>query len=77
MADITISLDDDLMSELAQVARDERTTEADLVREGIERLLNSRLTGLGIPRFARRLGPLAIAGTRSQQRTTMKSNMKL
>jgi hypothetical protein len=32
MADITISLVDDLVSELAQVARDERTTEADLVR---------------------------------------------
>jgi len=77
MADITISLDDDLMSEVAQVARDERTTEADLVREGIERVLNSRLTGLSIPRFARRLGPLAIAGTRSQQRKAMQSNMKL
>jgi hypothetical protein len=60
MAEITISLDDDLMAELAQVAHDERTTEADLVREGIERLLHSRLTGPGIPRFARRLGPLAI-----------------
>jgi hypothetical protein len=32
MADITISLVDDLVSELAQVARNERTTEADLVR---------------------------------------------
>ena len=34
MAEITISMPDDLMIELAQVARDERTTEADLVREG-------------------------------------------
>jgi metal-responsive CopG/Arc/MetJ family transcriptional regulator len=64
MAEITISLDDDLMAELAQVAHQERTTEADLVREGIERLLHSRLTGPGIPRFARRLGPLAIPENR-------------
>jgi Arc/MetJ-type ribon-helix-helix transcriptional regulator len=61
MAEITISLDDDLRVELAQVARDERTTEADLVREGVERLLHSRLTGPSIPRFARRIGPLAIS----------------
>jgi hypothetical protein len=60
MATITISLDDDLMIELAQVARDERKTENDLVREGVERLLHSRLTGPSVPRFARRLGPLAI-----------------
>lgn len=59
MATITISLDDGLMAELVQVAHDERTTEADLVREGIERLLHSRLTGPSVPRFARRLGPLA------------------
>jgi hypothetical protein len=60
MATMTISLDDQLMAELAQVAHDEHTTEADLVREGIERLLHSRLTGPSVPRFARRLGPLAI-----------------
>lgn len=60
MATVTISLDDDQVIELAQVARDERTTEADLIREGIERLLHSRLTSPRIPRFARRLGPLAI-----------------
>jgi Ribbon-helix-helix protein, copG family len=59
MADITVSLDDDLMGELAQMARDEHTTEADLVREGVERLIHSRLTGPDIPLFARRLGPLA------------------
>jgi hypothetical protein len=60
MAEITISLGDDLMVELAQMARLEDTTEADLEREGIERLIHSRLTGPDIPRFARRLGPLAI-----------------
>ena len=59
VAKITLSLDDDLMAELSQLARDEHTTAADLVREGIERLLHSRLTGPSIPRFARRLGPLA------------------
>jgi hypothetical protein len=60
MATISVSLDDGLMLELAQLARDEGTTEAELVREGIERLLHSRLQGPGIPRFARRLGPLAL-----------------
>jgi hypothetical protein len=59
MTEITISLGDDLMVELARMARDEHTTEADLVREGVERLIHSRLTGPDIPRFARRLGPLA------------------
>ena len=60
MAEITISLDDELMVELAQVAHEEGTTQAELVREGVERLLHSRLTGPSIPRFARRIGPLAI-----------------
>ena len=64
MAEITISLRDDLMAEVAQMARDEHTTEAELVREGIERLIHSRLTGPSIPRFARRLGPLAIPESR-------------
>jgi hypothetical protein len=60
MAKITVSLDDDLMLELAELARNEGTTELELIHEGIERLLHSRLTGPEIPRFARRLGPLAI-----------------
>lgn len=60
VAKISLPLDDDLMAELAQVARDEHTTEAELIRQGIERLLHSRLTGPSIPRFARRLGPLAV-----------------
>jgi hypothetical protein len=60
MAKITIDLDDDLRVELAQVAYAEGKTEVDLIHEGIERLLHSRLTGPDIPRFARRLGPLAI-----------------
>lgn len=61
MATLTVSLDEDLMSKLVQLARDERTNEAALVREGVERLLHSRLAGPGIPRFARRLGPLALS----------------
>ena len=60
MTEISISLDDDLVAELVQVAQDEGTTEAELIREGVERLLHSRLTGSSIPRFARRLGPLAL-----------------
>jgi hypothetical protein len=64
MAEITISLRDDLMVEVAQMARDEHTTEAELVRDGIERLIHSRLPGPSIPRFARRLGPLAIPESR-------------
>jgi hypothetical protein len=62
VSEITISLDEDLTAELAQVAHHEGTTEADLIREGIERLLQSRLTVPAIPRFARRLGPLAAPG---------------
>lgn len=58
MAEITVSVDDDLMAQIAQMARDEHTTEADLVIEGIERLVHSRLRGPSVPRFARRLGPL-------------------
>ena len=59
MTEITVSLDDTLMAELSQIARAEGTTEADLVVEGAERLIHSRLPGPDIPRFARRLGPLA------------------
>lgn len=61
MVEITISLGDALMVEIAQMARHENTTEADLVRQGIEPLIHPRLTGPEIPRFARRLGPLAIS----------------
>ena len=49
------------MRELAEVARAEGTTEAELIHEGIERLVHSRLTGPDIPRFARRLGPLTVS----------------
>jgi hypothetical protein len=59
MATITISLDDRLMQELVQMARDEGTTEAELAGKWIERLLRSRLAGLETPPLARRLGPLA------------------
>jgi hypothetical protein len=59
MPKITISLDDDLLGELAQAARDEGTTEAELAANWIKGLLHSRLAGLEMPHFARRLGPLA------------------
>jgi hypothetical protein len=60
MATITISLDDQLMQELARMARDEGTTEAELAGKWIERPLRSRLAGLETPLLARRLGPLAL-----------------
>jgi hypothetical protein len=59
MTSITITLDDDLAVELADVARREGVTMEDLVREGLERLRHSRL-GPGVPQFARRLGPLTV-----------------
>ena len=59
MAKLTISLDDDQMVELGKLARESGVSENDVVREAIDRLLQSH-RGPGTPRFARRLGPLAI-----------------
>lgn len=47
----TIYLPDDLKSSLARAAHEERRTEADLIREGIERLLESRHPEPRIPLF--------------------------
>jgi hypothetical protein len=60
-ANLTITLSERLMLELAQIAREADTTEDDLVHRAIERLVQAH-RGPGIPRFARRLGPLALAG---------------
>lgn len=57
MPDITISLDDELMDELQDMARESHTTQDELVREGIRQLLQFHHGPVGIPRFARRLGP--------------------
>ncbi|HEX9096402.1 MAG TPA: ribbon-helix-helix protein, CopG family [Candidatus Dormibacteraeota bacterium] len=59
MAKLTISLDDDQMLELGKLARESGVSENDVVREAIDRLLQS-YRGPGTPRFARRLGPLVI-----------------
>ena len=59
MAKLTVSLDDAQMVELGKLARESGVSENDVVREAIDRLLQSH-RGPGTPRFARRLGPLAI-----------------
>jgi hypothetical protein len=59
VAKLTISLDDDQMVELGKLARESGVSENDVVREAIDRLLQSH-RGPGTPRFARRLGPLVI-----------------
>lgn len=57
---IRIALSQPLMREVAEMARDAQTTEDALVRRAIEALVRAQ-RGPGIPRFARRLGPIAIA----------------
>ena len=59
VAKLTVSLDDDEMVKLGKLARESGVSENDVVREAIDRLLQSH-RGPGTPRFARRLGPLAI-----------------
>lgn len=48
----TIYLPDNLKSELARAAHEEGRTEADLIREGVERLLHSREPEPRLPLFA-------------------------
>jgi CopG-like RHH_1 or ribbon-helix-helix domain, RHH_5 len=48
----TIYLPDNLKTELARAAREEGRTEADLIREGVERLLSSREPEPRLPLFA-------------------------
>jgi hypothetical protein len=59
-ATITITLSGRLMLELAQMAREADTTEDDLAHRAIKSLVQAHRSP-GIPRFARRLGPLALA----------------
>jgi hypothetical protein len=59
-AKITITLSGHLMLELAQMACEAETTEDELVNRAITCLVQAH-RGPGIPRFARRLGPLALA----------------
>lgn len=62
MTKIAISLEDEVVRELAELAREAQLSEEALVREAIERLVKSRHAP-AIPPFARRLGPLVIQGT--------------
>jgi predicted transcriptional regulator len=57
MTKIAISLEDEVARELAQLAREAQLSEEALVREAIERLVQSHHAP-AIPPFARRLGPL-------------------
>lgn len=67
MPDITISLDDELMDELQDMARESHTTQDELVREGIRQLLQFHHGPVGIPRFARRLGPFDYGDGKSSE----------
>src|SRR4029077_3899753 len=58
-ANITIAVSEHLMQELAQMACEADTTEDELVNTAIACLVQAH-RGPGIPRFARRLGPLAL-----------------
>ena len=59
-ANVTIALSQPLMVELTQMARESGATEDELIQNAIMSLLQTR-RGPGIPRFARRLGPIALA----------------
>jgi hypothetical protein len=58
-ANITIALSDGVKLELAQIARESHVTEDELVERAVRHLLQAH-RGPAIPRFARRLGPIAI-----------------
>ena len=53
----TIYLPEQLKAALEQMAAEERRTEADLIREGLERLLESRYPRPRIPLFESSLPP--------------------
>lgn len=55
----TIYLPEDLKSTLARAAAEEGRTEADLIREGIERLLRSRHPEPRVPLFSSGMPDLA------------------
>lgn len=60
---ITISLPEHLRLELEEMARNAKTSESELVQRAVERLVQAQ-PGVGIPRFARRLGPMVIIDPR-------------
>jgi hypothetical protein len=58
-ATITIVVPERLQLALAEVAREANTTEEELVQRAIAGVVQAH-QGPGIPRFARRIGPIAI-----------------
>jgi hypothetical protein len=62
---ITIALPKPLRLELGQIARQAKTTEGELIQQAVESLVQAQ-RGPAIPRFARRLGPIAIGATRAR-----------
>lgn len=56
---ITISLPEQLRLELEEMARNAKTSESELVQRAVERLVQAN-RDVGIPRFARRLGPMVL-----------------
>ncbi len=62
MTRIAISLEDEQVRGLAHMAHEAGMTEEELLREAVEQLLLSWRSP-AIPRFARRLGPLAAPAT--------------
>jgi len=62
MIKIAVSLEDEEVHGLSRMAHDAGMSEAELVREAVDQLLLSWRTP-SIPRFARRLGPLAAPPT--------------
>jgi hypothetical protein len=62
---ISIALPEPLRLELGQLARQAKTTEGELIQQAVEYLVQAQ-RGPAIPRFARRLGPIAIGDTRAR-----------
>jgi hypothetical protein len=62
---ITIALPARLRLELGQLARQAKTTEGELIQQAVESLVQAQ-RGPAIPRFARRLGPIAFGDTRAR-----------
>jgi hypothetical protein len=60
MTRIALSITDEEAGRLAQLAREARTTEEELLRQAVQNLVQDRRRP-AIPRFARRVGPLAVS----------------
>jgi len=68
-ASITIALSQPLRLELARIARNAETTEGALIQQAVEALVQAGHRP-EIPRYARRLGPIAIAEDNRPARVT-------